>query len=81
MGIRNSHFKQALNKGFGYEDLSEEGIEACNKLIRRNRYRLSRKFSFEDNIKDVFIRLISQGQDDPILEIYSTVSKKRLGNR
>ena len=54
------------NEGFGLEDLSEEGIEAYNKLIRRYRARLSRKFSFEDNTKDFFIRLISQS--DPILK-------------
>ena len=62
------------NEGFGLEDLSEEGIEACNKLIRRYRERLSRKFSFEDNIKDVFVRLISQS--DPILRSYRIVRKK-----
>ena len=56
------------NEGFGLEDFSEEGIEACNKLIRKYRERLSRKFSFEDNIKDVFVRLISQS--DPILKSY-----------
>ena len=48
------------NDGYGLEDLSEEGLEACNKLIRRYRERLSRKFTFEDNIRDVFISLISQ---------------------
>ena len=61
------------NEGFGLGDLSEEGIEACNKLIRRNRERLSRNFSFEDNIKDVFVRLISQS--DPILKSYRVVRK------
>ena len=48
------------NEGFGLDDLSEEGIEACNKLIRRYRERLSRKFSYEDNIKDVFVRHLSE---------------------
>ena len=62
------------NEGFGLEDLSEEGIEACNKLIRRYRERLSRKFSLEDNIKDVFVRLISQS--DPIQKSYRVVRKK-----
>ena len=65
MGTHNSHLTQALgpctsdnfdlNEGFGLEDLSEEGIEACNKLIRRYRERLYQKFSFEGNIKDIFI--------------------------
>ena len=62
--------------GFGLEELSEEGIEACNKLIRRFRERLSRKFSFEDNITDVFVRLVSQS--DPILKSYRSVGKKHL---
>ena len=61
-------------KVFGLEDFSEEGIEACNKLIRKYRERLSRKFSFEDNIKDVFVSLISQS--DPILKSYFTLGKK-----
>ena len=37
------------DEGFGLEDLSEEGIEACKKLIQRYREKLSRKFSFEDS--------------------------------
>ena len=37
-----------------------DGFDACNKLIRRYRERLTRKFSFEDNIRDIFVRLISQ---------------------
>ena len=66
------------NDGFGLEALSEEGLEACNKLIRRYREWLSRKFSFEDNITDVFVRLISQS--DPILKTYRCVVNKDLGN-
>ena len=38
-----------FNNGLWLEQLSEEGLEASNKLIRRYRERLSRKFSFEDN--------------------------------
>ena len=66
-----SHF----NDGYGLETLSEEGIDACNKHIRRFRDRLSRKFSFEDNIRDIFIRLISQS--DPILLLNRKSSKKK----
>ena len=39
-----------------------------SKLVNRYRERLSRKFSFEDNIRDVFIKLMSQS--DPILSSY-----------
>ncbi|KAI6651332.1 Dna-mediated transposase [Oopsacas minuta] len=61
------------NDGFGLEDLSEEGLESCNKLVRRYRERLSRKFSFEDNVKDVFVRLIFQS--DPILASFRNITK------
>ncbi|KAI6648997.1 hypothetical protein LOD99_6880 [Oopsacas minuta] len=61
------------NDGFGLEDLSEEGLESCNKLVRRYHERLSRKFSFEDNVKDVFVRLISQS--DPILASFRNITK------
>ncbi|KAI6656052.1 hypothetical protein LOD99_1786 [Oopsacas minuta] len=62
------------NDGFGLEDLSEEGLESCNRLVRRCRERLSRKFSFEDDVKDVVVRLISQS--DPILASLSNNTKK-----
>ena len=49
-----------FNNGIGLEPLSEEGLETSNKLIRRYRERLSGKFNFQDNIKDIFIRMICQ---------------------
>ncbi|KAI6658723.1 Dna-mediated transposase [Oopsacas minuta] len=61
------------NDGFGLEELSEEGLESCSKLFRRYRERLSRKFNFEDNVKDVFVRLISQS--DPILASFRNITK------
>ncbi|KAI6653131.1 Dna-mediated transposase [Oopsacas minuta] len=61
------------NDGFGLEDLSEEGLESWNKLVGRYRERLSRKFSFEDNVEDVFVRLISQS--DPILASFRNITK------
>ena len=64
------------NGGFGLEDLSEEGLEACNKLVRRYRERLSRKFCFEDNIRDIFIRLNTQS--DPILSSFRDITKEVL---
>ena len=54
-----------LNEGHGLEHLSEEGLEASNKYVRRYRDRLARKFSFEENLKDIFVRMISHS--DPIL--------------
>ena len=54
-----------LNEGLGLEHLSEEGLKASNKYIRRYRDRLARKFSFEENLKDIFVRMISHS--DPIL--------------
>ena len=35
----------------GFKSFSEEGLEVCNKLIRRYREHLSRKNSFSTNIK------------------------------
>ena len=37
---------------------SEEGLESCNKHIRRYREMLARKTNFQDNIHDVFVRLL-----------------------
>ena len=54
-----------MNAGHGFKCFSEEGSEACNKLIRRYREHLARKTSFEDNIIDVFVRLASES--DPVL--------------
>ena len=39
---------------------SEEGLESCNKYIRRYGEILARKTNFEDNIRDVFVRLLCQ---------------------
>ena len=54
-----------FNEGYGLEAFSEEGIEASNKLIRRFRGRLSRRFCFEDELRDIFTRLLDQS--DPVL--------------
>ena len=57
-----------INSGYGLKSLSEEGSEACNKLIRKYRENLARKTCFEDNIVDIFVRLASES--DPILVEY-----------
>ena len=67
-----------LNNGFGLEILSEEGLESSNKLIRRYRERLSRKFNFNDNIKDVFTRMICQS--DPVLLLNRSQKKSVPGH-
>ena len=54
-----------LNFGHGLKCFSEEGSEACNKLIRKYRENLARKCSFEDNVVDIFVRLASES--DPVL--------------
>ena len=54
-----------MNAGHGFKCFSEEGSEACCKLIRRYREHLARKTSFEDNIIDVFVSLASES--DPVL--------------
>ena len=38
-----------INNGCGLKSFSEEGSEACNKLLRKYRENLARKTSFEDN--------------------------------
>ena len=54
--------------------ISEESIESLNKYVRRYRERLSRKFNFQDNIHDIFLRLVSQS--DPILSSYRKLAEK-----
>ena len=48
------------NEGRGMKAFSEEGLESCNKYIKRYRQILARKTNFEDNIRDVFVRLLCQ---------------------
>ena len=62
-----------FNNGKGLEQLSEEGLEASNKLIRRYRERLSLKFCFEDNIRDVFTRMLCQS--DPVILLNRRIKK------
>ena len=51
--------------------LHKEGVESCNKLIRRYRELLARKTSFSHNCKDVFIRLLTQS--DPLFQSFRKV--------
>ena len=60
-----------MNSGYGLKCFSEEGSEACNKLIRRYRENLARKTSFEDNVVDIFVRLASES--DPVLVKYRSI--------
>ena len=45
------------NEGYGLKNFSEEALEASNKYIRRFRENLARKTSYQDNIRDVIVRL------------------------
>ena len=65
------------NSGYGLKKISEEGLEALNKYVRKYRESLARKLSFESNIKDVLVRLTTQS--DPVLLRYriSTAPKLR----
>ena len=72
-----AHTPQVINEyndGFGLENLSF-CIEASNRLIRLYRERFSRKFCFEDEFSDIFIRLLSQS--DPILGSFRKGGDKR----
>ena len=60
------------NSGYGLKCFSEEGLESCNKLVRRFRENLSRKNSFESNVMDIFVRLASQS--DPVLLNFRKIS-------
>ena len=46
-----------LNNGFGLGDLSEEGLEALNKMIRTRREHGARKDSTENNFRDCYNHL------------------------
>ena len=56
----------ALNDNHGLGTVSEGGIKACNKLLRRYRTRLSRKRSQHENLQDCAKRLWVSS--DPVLE-------------
>ena len=49
-----------VNNGCGLKSFSEEGSEACNKLLRKYRENLARKTSFADNATDIFVRFASE---------------------
>ena len=63
-----THSEEILNEfNFrrGLKSFSEEGSEACNKLLRKYRENLARKSSFENNAVDILVRLASES--DPVL--------------
>ena len=71
----SAHLIEDYNGGRGLKSLSEEGLEACHKHIRRYREQLARKFSFETNIQYIFIRLTSQS------DYFSFYQRKRIGRK
>ena len=70
-----SQLIEQFNGGRGLKSFSEEGLEACHKYIRRYREQLARKISFEANLKDVFLRLISQS------DYFSFSQRKLIGSK
>ena len=54
-----------LNGGTGIGELSEQGLEATNKEIRKGRNEFARKTGLEANFRDVFKRLFAMS--DPII--------------
>ncbi|KAI6651099.1 hypothetical protein LOD99_5449 [Oopsacas minuta] len=67
-----------MNFGYELKCFSEEGSEACNKLIRKYMEHLARKTSFEDNVIDIFLRL--SFESDPVLmKSRSTVVCEKCG--
>ena len=84
------------NDGYGLGTLDEAGMEACNKVLRNIRIKLSRKCSQDDNLQDIINRMWVTS--DPVVNVerskvkpfcrlcaergHSTryCCKKRLGN-
>ena len=66
---------ESSNCGRGLGNLSEGGLEACNKLLRRYRSRLSRKTSQDDNLRDTIRRLFILG-DPELSDVRLKVAEK-----
>lgn len=66
------------NDGEGLGKLSEGGLEAANKLLRRFRIHLSRKTSQTDNLVDCINRLWTRS--DPILNVLRMTTRSRCQN-
>ena len=75
MLAHNAQLIEQFNGGRGLKSFSEEGLEACHKYIRRYREQLARKIYFEANLKDVFLRLISQS------DFFSFSQRKLIGSK
>ena len=58
-----------INDNYGLGSLSEEGLEATHKLIRRYRSLLARKTSLSDNLRDVFKHLWTRS--DPVVRSFA----------
>ena len=65
-----------LNKGFGLGDLSEEGLEALNKLIREMRVHGSRKDSTVNNFSDTYNHLWDRSRPT-IVEMERVIRRKK----
>ena len=72
-------FIDKYNNRCGLKLYSEERIEDLNKHIRHYRDKLARKTSFNDNVRDIMIRLITQS--DPILMVRRSCHTKMESKR
>ena len=67
-----------INAWYDLKCFSEEGSDACNKLVLKYREHLTRKTYIEDNIVDIFVRLASES-DPHLVEFRSKLICDRCG--
>ena len=63
----------ALNDGYGLGAYSEEGLEGCNKILRKDRRSLSRKCGKEENQRDCLSR--QWARSDPVSNLHRFMTK------
>ena len=68
------------NDSYGLKSYSEEALEAINKYIRRFRENLPGKTSFQDNVRDVFVRNYGKLSYRQITQINEGNTVKKLNN-
>ena len=70
-----SELIRTCNNSIGIKDFSEEAVEVCCKLIRKYREHLSRKFSFSQNTRDIFIRLLCKS--DSVMNTFRKITESK----
>ena len=74
--LAHAHEVIELNQGFGLGDVSEEGLEALNKLIRQMREHGSRKDCTMNNFQDTFHHLWDRSRPT-IVEMERKIKRKK----